>query len=30
MKRVAQLLIHRLQSTRKRLIAEHIESALEG
>jgi len=30
MKRVAQVVIHRLQATRGRLLAEQIESALEG
>jgi CRP-like cAMP-binding protein len=30
MKRVAQVVIHRLQSTRKRLAAQQMESALEG
>ncbi len=30
MKRVGQMVIHRLQSTRKKLLALQIESALEG
>jgi len=30
MKRVAQVVIHRLQATRKQLLALHVESALEG
>jgi CRP-like cAMP-binding protein len=30
MKRVAQVLIHRLQATRKQLLREQIESILEG
>jgi len=30
MKRVAQVVIHRLQATRRRLLAQQIESVLEG
>jgi CRP/FNR family transcriptional regulator, cyclic AMP receptor protein len=30
MKRVAQVVIHRLQATRKELLAQQIESALDG
>ena len=30
MKRVAQVVIHRLQATRKQLLAIQVESALEG
>ena len=30
MKRVAQVLIHRLQATRKQLLAQQVEGALEG
>jgi CRP/FNR family cyclic AMP-dependent transcriptional regulator len=30
MKRVAQVVIHRLQATRKQLLDQQIESALEG
>jgi len=30
MKRVAQMVIHRLQATRKQLLKQQIESALEG
>lgn len=30
MKRVAQILIHRLQATRKQLLATQVESALDG
>ena len=30
MKRVAQVVIHRLQTTRKQLLNSHVEAALEG
>ena len=30
MKRVAQVLIHRLQATRKQLLRQQVESIMEG